>query len=79
MTSRSVPIYAIVELLIRMEEYNPEIGNYKDHMIVEKNVRVTTSTGHVTLPLSLVMNQFHSPEAIDETSLKLIAFAYCAV
>ncbi len=76
MRSMSVPIYAIVELLIRLEEYNPKIGNYKDHAITEKNVRVTTSTGHILFPLSLVMNQFHSPEAIDETTLKLMAVSY---
>jgi len=79
MMSNSVPIYAIVELLIRLEEYNENIGNYKNHVITEKNVRVTTSTGHILLPLSLVMNQFHSPDAIDETTLKLLAIGYTAI
>lgn len=72
----SVPLYAIVELLIRLGDYNDEIGNYKDHVILDKNVRVTTTTGHLLLPLSLVMNQFHSPDAIDEATLKLIALSY---
>jgi len=76
MANTSVPLYAIVEILIRLSEFNEEIGNYKNHFITDDNVRVTTTTGHILLPLNLIMKQFHAPEKIDNTTLKLIAFSY---
>ena len=69
MPKNSLPTYAIVELLIRLEKYNPAIGDYKDHTEYDDGVTVKTTQGSIEFSRSLVMQQFETPENITDAEL----------
>lgn len=73
MPKDDLPTYAIVELLIRLSEFNTQIGNYKDHSEHDDGVVVITSRGHINFPRSMVMQQFNDPEMITRGELLSIA------
>jgi hypothetical protein len=68
-----LPTYAIVELLIRLSDINPQIGNYKDHHIQDSHVIVKTTHGYIRFPHPIVMQQFNNPDLITEQQLTDIA------
>lgn len=70
MTKDTLPTYAIVELLIRLAQINPHIGDYKGHAIYTDAVIVKTTLGHITFSKILIGQQFHHPELITEAELK---------
>jgi len=73
MPKNNIPAYAIVELLIRLSHYNKLIGDYKGHTVRTENVMVKTTGGGITFPISLIMQQFNSPEMIDNDALVNVA------
>ncbi|WP_345951678.1 hypothetical protein ABDD95_09635 [Mucilaginibacter sp. PAMB04274] len=76
MSEDDLPTYAIVELLIRLGDLNPSIGNYKDHFYADGVVMVKTSTGFVRFPSQLVFQQFNAPELITADDLNKVAQAF---
>lgn len=70
MTKDTLPTYAIVELLIRLAQIDPHIGDYKDHAIYTDAVIVKTTLGHITFSKVLIRQQFNHPELITEAELK---------
>jgi len=73
MPKSNLPMYAIVELLIRLEKYDSKIGDYKDHAIYDDEVIVKTSNGSIRFPEHLILRQFESPELISEAELQKTA------
>jgi len=73
MSKDDLPTYAIVELLIRLSEEYPLIGNYKDHAFHEYGIIVKTTNGHINLPVSLVLQQFNKPGLITKAELNTVA------
>jgi hypothetical protein len=73
MPKNSLPTYAIVELLIRLEKHDPSIGNYKNHSESGNGIIVKTTGGSILFPESLIMQQFESPELIGDNELAAIA------
>ena len=69
MTKDTLPTYAIVELLIRLAQINPHIGDYKDHAVYTDAVIVKTTLGHFTFSKALIRQQFNQPELITEADL----------
>ena len=70
MTKETLPTYAIVELLIRLEQIDPHIGGYKDHAIFTDGVIVKTTLGNITFTKTLIRQQFSHPEQVTEAALK---------
>jgi hypothetical protein len=64
-----LPTYAIVELLMRLEQYDNGIGSYKDHRLKHAEVLVKTTGGVISFPEQLVMQQFENPELINDNLL----------
>jgi len=79
MLKGNLPTYAIVELLIRLEKYDPSIGSYKDHTVYDDEVIVKTSGGNIRFPEHLVVRQFESPELITEAELKKTALWFQSI
>ncbi|MFI5159743.1 MAG: hypothetical protein ACHQHN_00630 [Sphingobacteriales bacterium] len=73
MPKNSLPTYAIVELLIRLEKYNDKIGDYKAHAAYDDEVIVKTANGSIIFPGSLIIRQFESPQLIADNELAAIA------
>jgi len=76
MSKRNLPTYAIVELLMRLAQHNSTIGDYKDHSVYDEGVMVKTSAGTVRFPLTLIMQQFESPELVSDAVLLSIASSF---
>jgi hypothetical protein len=79
MPKNTLPTYAIVELLIRLEKHNNAIGDYKGHAAYDTEVIVKTSNGSVILPEVLIIRQFESPELITDKELASLAGQFKAV
>jgi len=73
MSKNKLPLYAIVELLMRVTGINPQIGNYKNHAERRDQVVVKTSNGTIQLSRALVLSQFHRPEDIEKRDLESLA------
>ncbi|WP_183557294.1 hypothetical protein [Mucilaginibacter sp. SP1R1] len=76
MPKHNLPTYAIVELLIRLSQYNYLIGDYKNHSVFDTGVMVKTSGGSISFPASIIMKQFENPSAITESELAKIALLF---
>ena len=73
MPKNTLPTYAIVELLIRLEKYNDKIGDYKGHASYDTEIIVKTSGGSIIFPESIIVRQFETPELITDSELASIA------
>ncbi|QEM06334.1 hypothetical protein DIU31_023460 [Mucilaginibacter rubeus] len=73
MSKNKLPLYAIVELLMRLAGIDPQIGNYKNHSERGDNVLVKTANGTIQLSRALVLSQFHKPEDIEKRDLESLA------
>ena len=76
MPKHSLPTYAIVELLIRLSQYNHLIGNYKNHSVFDTGAMVKTSAGSIRFPLSIIQRQFENPGSINESELANLALLF---
>jgi hypothetical protein len=76
MPKSNLPVYAIVELLIRLAPYNNFIGNYKDHNLNGDDIKVKTTGGTICFTRVLIMRQFENPELITDAELIDIATAF---
>jgi hypothetical protein len=73
MANNDLPTYAIIELLIRLGEIEPLIGNYQEHIPHEYGIVVKTTSGHINFNRGLVMQQLADPTLIDQQELTVIA------
>jgi len=73
MSQNTLPLYAIVELLMRLAGVDPQIGNYKNHSERGDNVLVKTTNGTIQLSRALVLSQFNKPEDIGKRDLESLA------
>ncbi len=71
-----LPVYAIVELLIRLTDFEPQIGDYRGHRAVDDQVIVKTTNGSIILSNDLVLRQFHTPENITTDELIRLAASF---
>jgi hypothetical protein len=75
-TKDTLPTYAIVELLMRLAQFDPFIGDYKDHAAYTGGVIVKTTNGNITFSKMLISKQFEHPDRITEDELKQVAVLF---
>jgi len=75
-TKDTLPAYAIVELLIRLAQIDPHIGDYKGHAISVDSAVVKTTNGKIPLLKTLIWQQFEQPDLITEADLKEVILAF---
>lgn len=68
----SIPVFVFYELLIRLSELNPDVGDYFSHTLLEKEVILKTTTGMIKVPLNLVKKQFADPKLIATSELSAL-------
>jgi hypothetical protein len=68
----SIPVFVFYELLIRLSELNPNVGDYFSHTLLEKEVILQTTTGLVKVPRNLLKKQFTDPRLIAESELSAL-------
>lgn len=64
-----IATYVVYELLIRIKELNPDIGDFISCKKTDRGVYVQTTSGHITIPESLYHLQFEDPSKISNTEL----------
>lgn len=69
MEEKDIPLYVIVELLIRLSEFE-SVGNYKNHYIKDGQAYIFTQRMEIRIPVSLLLRQFEQPEDISMYELK---------
>lgn len=60
------PVYVIYELIIRLQELNPEIGEYLNYRDTETGILVRTTSGTIELSETMLLRQFNNPTAITQ-------------
>lgn len=69
MPKHNIPVYAIVELLMLLAQYDKGIGDYRGHTIRSNEVLVKTTVGSITFSIMLIMKQFSEPENVTKMDL----------
>ncbi|TWR25159.1 hypothetical protein FPZ43_16945 [Mucilaginibacter pallidiroseus] len=70
MQNRDLPIYAIVELLLRIATERKDVGDYKNHHFDDNGVTVTTTFGRIIFSTELIARQFLVPEQVSYIEIK---------
>lgn len=65
-----IPVFVIHELVIRLQEIDPLVGEYKSHHFFADEAFVQTTHLQLRFPLSLLRKQFQDPESIDQSELR---------
>ena len=60
------PVYVIYELIIRLQELNPEIGEYLNYRDTETGILVRTTSGTIELTDAVLLSQFNNPTSISQ-------------
>ncbi|WP_316833039.1 hypothetical protein [Pedobacter aquatilis] len=67
------PLYLYYEILIRLEELVPNIGDYLAAHERENECLIKTTTGQLTVPKTLLMKQFEDPNLIAESEMATLS------
>ncbi|MEJ2880272.1 hypothetical protein [Pedobacter sp. GR22-6] len=65
-------VYVIYELLIRLQELNPAVGEYLSYKKISAGIKVQTTTGSLEFPDTMLDQQFHHPESVAPADLNLL-------
>ena len=68
----SIPVFVFYELLIRLSDLNPAVGDYFSHSLKEKEVILQTTTGVIAIPQQLIKKQFTDPRMVADKELKVL-------
>lgn len=69
MDAEKIPIYAIIELLIRVSDFHADVGNYLSHMMHSEWIVIRTSKGIISFSNALIITQLRQPENITDQDL----------
>ncbi|RQO65208.1 hypothetical protein DBR43_30615 [Pedobacter sp. KBW06] len=64
-----IATYVIYELLIRMQELNPEIGDFVSCKRTENGILVQTTSTPIVIPEIIYQQQFEDPASISTIEL----------
>ncbi|MES2060739.1 MAG: hypothetical protein V4456_02380 [Bacteroidota bacterium] len=68
-----IPLYVIEEILIRLQEFNPETGTLETCERLGSQMIVKTNKGMITVPLLLLNLQLNNPVTLREKDIELLA------
>lgn len=64
-----IPVYVIYELLIRLQELSPIIGDYLQNKTTKDGILVQTSMGIISISEDILFRQFNDPSSISKLEL----------
>jgi hypothetical protein len=70
MKNEEMPSYAIVEILIRISAFHPNLGRYKDHDLIGPMVVIKITSGRVMVKAELVSKHLQSPHTVSLNELE---------
>lgn len=73
-----IPIFVIYELLIRMQEVSPDIGEYQTHHFEDRKAIIQTTKRRYECSMDILYRQFFDPGLIDIDEIReLVDTAKC--
>lgn len=67
------PLYLYYELIVRLSEYRPDIGEYHSIFAAESTVLLKTDQGTLEVPSELLFRQFNDPDKISKEEIRQLA------
>jgi hypothetical protein len=67
------PLYLYYEMLIRVSEFQPEVGDYQFVSITHEIASIKTTTGELKVATEILLKQFHDPDMISAAEIKQLA------
>lgn len=66
-------LFLYYELLVRLEIFKPEIGEFSSAIIFDDHILLKTNKGLLEIPLTLIDKQFRDPRLIKEEEIRKLA------
>ena len=66
----TTPLYVLYELLIRLTELDPTIGDFYAHKYTDSGAIIRTNNGSLIVPQHILEKQFSNPSQITDADLK---------
>ena len=73
------PSFTFQEIVLRLAEFDPQIGNYLSHFKGEHGYQITTTGGLVRISAIFIDRQYHRPQGILTSEIALLAAGFMAV
>lgn len=64
-----IPLYIIEEMVIRLQEFNPAIGDFTGNERLGSQMIVKTTNGIITVPVLLLSKQLYDPGVITKQEI----------
>lgn len=71
-----IPVFVIYELIIRLSEIEPGIGDYISGTHHDEGIIIKLSNGTLFIPDSVLQMQFKDPELLNKTDLLQLLTQY---
>jgi hypothetical protein len=71
-----ISAYVIYELLVRLNELDPQVGSYESYQKIKGGVLVFSSGGNLMVPEYLLEQQFRSPDLIKLIELSTVLASF---
>ncbi|WP_443943755.1 hypothetical protein ACJVDH_12585 [Pedobacter sp. AW1-32] len=65
----TIPLYIYFEILSRLSEYIPSIGDYHSVQVAVTYSRIVTTTGQIVVPVEMLSRQFNDPTTISRKDI----------
>lgn len=67
------PLYLYYELLIRLTEFRPEIGDFISVFASDSHLVLSTDTGMLEISSGLMYRQFNDPDTVSREEIRKLA------
>jgi hypothetical protein len=71
------PLYLYYEVLVRVREVRPNIGEYQFALVAENSVVINTTMGKLHISKDLLLSQFKDPDQISIAQIEALASQFC--
>ncbi len=71
-----LPIFIIYELIIRLQEFHENIGDYEMHYYSDYGLTIKTSSGSININKEIVDKQLLDPSLVSKDELILLANSF---
>lgn len=67
------PLYLYYELLVRLTEFRPEIGDFVSVFASDSHLVLSTDTGILEISSGLMYRQFNDPDTVSKEEIQKLA------
>ena len=67
------PLFLYYELLVRLTEFRPDIGDFVSAFASDSHLVLTTGTGILEISSGLMYRQFNDPDTVSKAEIRKLA------